>query len=32
METRRSWRLMIPDGRVADSGEVLEIEPEGGSS
>ncbi|MGA2256986.1 MAG: SRPBCC family protein [Thermoguttaceae bacterium] len=23
-----SWRLMIPDGRVADSGEVLEIEPE----
>ena len=21
-----SWRLMIPDGRVADSGEVLEIE------
>ena len=22
-----SWRLMIPDGRVADSGEVLEIEP-----
>jgi uncharacterized protein YndB with AHSA1/START domain len=23
-----SWRLMLPDGRVADSGEVLEIEPE----
>jgi uncharacterized protein YndB with AHSA1/START domain len=23
-----SWRFMIPDGRVADSGEVLEIEPE----
>jgi uncharacterized protein YndB with AHSA1/START domain len=23
-----SWRLMIPDGRVADSGQVLEIEPE----
>jgi uncharacterized protein YndB with AHSA1/START domain len=23
-----SWRLMAPDGRVADSGEVLEIEPE----
>jgi len=23
-----SWRLMIPDGRVADSGEILEIEPE----
>jgi uncharacterized protein YndB with AHSA1/START domain len=23
-----SWKLMIPDGRVADSGEVLEIEPE----
>ena len=22
-----SWRLMIPDGRVADSGEVLEIDP-----
>ena len=22
-----AWRLMIPDGRVADSGEVLEIEP-----
>jgi uncharacterized protein YndB with AHSA1/START domain len=22
-----SWRLMLPDGRVADSGEVLEIEP-----
>jgi uncharacterized protein YndB with AHSA1/START domain len=23
-----SWRLMIPDGRVADTGEVIEIEPE----
>jgi uncharacterized protein YndB with AHSA1/START domain len=23
-----SWRNMIPDGRVADSGEILEIEPE----
>jgi uncharacterized protein YndB with AHSA1/START domain len=23
-----SWRLMTPDGRVADSGEVIEIEPE----
>jgi uncharacterized protein YndB with AHSA1/START domain len=23
-----SWKLMIPDGRLADSGEVLEIEPE----
>ncbi len=23
-----SWKLMIPDGRVADSGQVLEIEPE----
>ena len=23
-----SWRLMIPDGRVGDSGEVLEIVPE----
>ena len=22
-----SWKLMIPDGRVADSGEVIEIEP-----
>ena len=22
-----SWRLMIPDGRVADAGEVLEIDP-----
>jgi uncharacterized protein YndB with AHSA1/START domain len=22
-----SWRIMIPDGHVADSGEVLEIEP-----
>jgi uncharacterized protein YndB with AHSA1/START domain len=23
-----SWKIMIPDGRVADAGEVLEIEPE----
>jgi uncharacterized protein YndB with AHSA1/START domain len=23
-----SWRTMIPDGRVADSGQVVEIEPE----
>ena len=23
-----SWRLMIPDGRVADAGEILEIEPQ----
>jgi len=23
-----TWKLMIPDGRVGDSGEVLEIEPE----
>lgn len=23
-----AWRLMIPDGRVGDTGEVLEIEPE----
>jgi uncharacterized protein YndB with AHSA1/START domain len=23
-----SWQITIPDGRVADSGEVLEIEPE----
>jgi uncharacterized protein YndB with AHSA1/START domain len=22
------WRLMIPDGRIGDSGEILEIEPE----
>jgi uncharacterized protein YndB with AHSA1/START domain len=22
-----TWRLMLPDGRVADSGEVIEIEP-----
>src|SRR4029077_482690 len=22
-----SWKLMIPDGRVGDAGEVLEIEP-----
>jgi uncharacterized protein YndB with AHSA1/START domain len=22
-----AWRILIPDGRVADSGEVLEIEP-----
>jgi len=22
-----TWRIMIPDGRVGDSGEVLEIEP-----
>ena len=22
-----SWRLMIPDGRVGDSGEILEIKP-----
>jgi uncharacterized protein YndB with AHSA1/START domain len=21
------WRIMLPDGRVADSGEILEIEP-----
>jgi uncharacterized protein YndB with AHSA1/START domain len=23
-----SWRLMIPDGRVGDSGEIIEIEPQ----
>jgi len=23
-----SWQLMIPDGRVGDSGEILEIEPQ----
>ena len=28
MEVGASWRLMIPDGRVGDSGEVLEIEPQ----
>ena len=22
------WRIMVPDGRVADAGEVLEIEPQ----
>lgn len=22
-----SWKIMIPDGRVADSGEILEIDP-----
>jgi uncharacterized protein YndB with AHSA1/START domain len=22
-----SWRIMIPDGRVADSGEIVEVEP-----
>ena len=26
-EPGASWRLMIPDGRVGDSGEVVEIEP-----
>ena len=26
-KTGTSWRLMIPDGRVGDSGEILEIEP-----
>jgi uncharacterized protein YndB with AHSA1/START domain len=26
-EPGASWRLMIPDGRVADAGEILEIEP-----
>jgi uncharacterized protein YndB with AHSA1/START domain len=25
-EPGASWRIMIPDGRVADSGEILEIE------
>jgi uncharacterized protein YndB with AHSA1/START domain len=23
-----SWRILLPDGRVADTGEVLEIEPQ----
>jgi len=27
-EKGASWKLMIPDGRVGDAGEVLEIEPE----
>ncbi len=26
-EPRSAWRLMIPDGRIGDSGEVLEIDP-----
>jgi uncharacterized protein YndB with AHSA1/START domain len=26
-KTGASWRLMIPDGRLGDSGEILEIEP-----
>ena len=26
-KTGASWRLMIPDGRVGDSGEILEIDP-----
>lgn len=26
-----SWRLMIPDGRVGDTGEVLDLEPVGTS-
>ncbi len=26
-EKGASWKLMIPDGRVGDSGEVLEIDP-----
>lgn len=25
--TGATWRLMIPDGRVGDSGEILEIDP-----
>ncbi|MGO9269981.1 MAG: SRPBCC family protein [Terriglobia bacterium] len=27
-KTGTPWRLMIPDGRVGDSGEILEIEPQ----
>jgi uncharacterized protein YndB with AHSA1/START domain len=27
-KTGASWRLMIPDGRVGDTGEILEIEPQ----
>ena len=26
-KTGASWRIMFPDGRVADSGEILEIDP-----
>ncbi len=26
-KTGASWKLMIPDGRVGDSGEILEIDP-----
>jgi uncharacterized protein YndB with AHSA1/START domain len=26
-KTGASWRLVIPDGRVGDSGEILEIDP-----
>ena len=26
-KTGTSWRLMLPDGRVGDSGEILEIDP-----
>jgi uncharacterized protein YndB with AHSA1/START domain len=26
-KTGATWRLMLPDGRVGDSGEILEIEP-----
>ena len=28
MEASASWKLMIPDGRVGDSGEILEIDAE----
>lgn len=27
-KTGASWRLMIPDGRVGDNGEILEVEPQ----
>jgi uncharacterized protein YndB with AHSA1/START domain len=27
-KTGTSWQLMIPDGRVGDSGKILEIEPQ----
>jgi uncharacterized protein YndB with AHSA1/START domain len=27
-KTGTSWQLMLPDGRVGDSGEILEIEPQ----
>jgi hypothetical protein len=31
MKPGATWKILMPDGRVADSGEVLEIEPLAGS-